>query len=74
MASASKIDIGTDIDLNNLLISRLLIQANSRDDLATAANLTSSAGYFKNCLGELRTLGLLDEQGRDIRLSMQIYE
>lgn len=46
----------------------------SRDQLGEQAGLVTASGHFGNCLGELRTLGVLEEQKKEVRLSKTLYE
>jgi len=57
----NKINIGTEIDLNDLLISRMLIQANS-------------GGGFNNALARLNTLELIKREGGKISLNPELLE
>lgn len=47
----------------------------TRAELGREAGLDAGAGHFKNCLGELRTLDLIDETSdKSVKLSSQLYE
>jgi hypothetical protein len=45
----------------------------TRQELADSIGLSAGAGYFNNCLGNLRKLDLLEEQGNTLRISSEIY-
>ncbi len=46
----------------------------SREALGMEVGISSAAGYFNNCMGELRTLGLIEKQGKTVRLSAHLFE